>query len=105
METIYEDGKSYKLVRLTCNCLSAAHSLDIELDEDEDGYLYGINFEDKYYGKQVPMIQRVKDACKMVRGHPVCLHEFIIKTSDIEPLIGFLQEAKTEFDKKPKTIK
>ena len=98
METIYQDGQLYKLVRLTCNCGSPAHSLDFEIEHDEvDGWTIGLTLNEKYSGHRMSLLMRVKNAVNILRGQEICFYNFIVREQDYEPMIALLQEAKAKF--------
>ena len=97
METIYQDGQSYKLVRLTCSCLSSNHSLDFGIERDADGWTIGLTLNEKHSGHRMPFLIRVQNAVNILRGQEICFYNFIVREQDYEPMIALLQEAKAKF--------
>lgn len=91
MEKLFDDS-DFKMVRFPCNCLSPNHSMDVYIENSDDGYLVECNFTLNLSGK-APFWWRLKEAWGLLRGKDTDADCLGVRDEDIPQLIKFLKGA------------
>ena len=84
------DFFDFKLLRLSCDCFSAGHILDINIDVGDDKQEAFIMFEGGL-GIKTGIWNRIKAAITCLRGKSFCPQsDFVLRLDDVGPLIAHL---------------
>lgn len=96
-DLIVDDKNSY-CKRLQCDCLDPTHTVDFHIEYYKDGKsIFDVEFVERYYGNQMPLLLRIKRAIKLLLGKPIWGHSFIIRRDDIAEMIELLERAKQQY--------
>lgn len=96
-DKLFEDSEFYAK-RFSCKCLHPAHTVDLCVEvfrdvSEKDKKSLSVEFAEQYIGNQLPLLDRIKRAFRLLLGREVWGHGFYVRPEDIPEMIELLSKA------------
>ncbi|KKN76887.1 hypothetical protein LCGC14_0365380 [marine sediment metagenome] len=83
------EGNRFQIMRFSCGCYDAGHSLSVVIERDDEGNVIECSFEPYLVGKP-RLWWRIKQAIKCLKGKDGGLGDFTLREEDYSEMVNLV---------------